>query len=396
MKFTLPVCLFATALATNAAAQAAPQEPQRPSDEFLAALERAWERTSIHADFRLRGEANFNLDDKDGRERARIRARLGVNHDLTDELVLGARIVTGDRDDPNSSHITIGDGFDGLEFTLDRAFLKYSPDWAEGTWVTGGKFSHGFQSTPIYGELVWDGDVQPEGVAIGHGFGEVGPIDALDCRAGFYTTLENGGGSDGYLAVAEVRAKGKVGDELGSTIATAYYNYNDPTPGSSSSLVGDNAGNAVIDLDGDTIPDRFVSDFGIWHSLVSVEVGGLDTPVKVSGEYVKNTRAEIDGDQGWAFGAGAGSKKEAGDWWVYYQWQVIEQDAVFSPFAQDDFLFQTNHRSHVAGVNYQFTSKVGVHLWALVSARDDTTPGVATADSEKNQWRVRLDLNAKL
>ena len=114
-----------------------------------------------------------------------------------------------------------------------------------------------------------------------------------------------------------------------------------------------------------------------------------------AGEYIKNTRADIDADEGWALGLSLGSAAKKGDWRTYYQWQVIEQDAVFSAFAQDDFLFSTNHRSHLFGVNYQLTDKIGLHLWGLVSARDKTfnTP---TTDSDSDQWRVRLDLNVKL
>ena len=79
---------------------------------------------------------------------------------------------------------------------------------------------------------------------------------------------------------------------------------------------------------------------------------------------------------------------------MYYQWQAVEQDAVFSAFAQDDFLFATNHRSHLVGANYQARENVGVHLWGLFSARDRTFPG-RTTDSDDEQWRVRLDVNVK-
>lgn len=79
---------------------------------------------------------------------------------------------------------------------------------------------------------------------------------------------------------------------------------------------------------------------------------------------------------------------------LYYQYSGIEQDSVFSPFAQDDFLLATNHRSHLFGLNYQFTDAIGLNLYALVSSRDETFPG-STTDSDSHQWRVRADLNVK-
>ncbi len=78
------------------------------------------------------------------------------------------------------------------------------------------------------------------------------------------------------------------------------------------------------------------------------------------------------------------------DWLAYYQWQVIEQDSVFSVVAQDDLLFATNHRSHVAGVRYRALKGLEAHLWGLVSK-----PDVDMNGSDQYQWRLRLDINTK-
>ena len=67
------------------------------------------------------------------------------------------------------------------------------------------------------------------------------------------------------------------------------------------------------------------------------------------GEYILNLLAEGEDQQGWAIGISLGKYKKQGGWKLYYQWQVVEEDAVFSAYAQDDFLFQTNHESHVFG-----------------------------------------------
>lgn len=135
----------------------------------------------------------------------------------------------------------------------------------------------------------------------------------------------------------------------------------------------------------------FVSDFGISNTILAVDYSGWSTPLIFAAEYIKNTRAKIKADDGWALGSTA----KKGEWRAYYQWQVIEQDSVFSPSAQDDFLLTTNFRGHLAGVKYQLTDKIGLNLWALVSALDNTfdTP---TTDSNAEQWRVQLDLNVKL
>lgn len=354
-----------------------------------------FEDLKLYGDLRLRHESSFRLDDQEDRNRERLRLRLGVNYRLTDELLMGARLVTGDPDDPNSPHVTLGDGFDKLAFNLDRVFLTYRPSWWEGSFLTAGKFDHPFYRNPVYGELVWDADVQPEGAVAGVSLRDVLGLESMTVTVGGYTLLEQGGGKDAYLVVGELAGRMRLGESAHTTLATGYYLYGNPTPGGASTLLAENAGNAVVDTTGDGIPDEFVSDFGIWDTIVGLEHDGWSIPLKLSSEYIDNTRAETDRDRGWAAGVALGSSAEKGDWRAYYQWQVVEQDAVFSPFAQDDFLLQTNHRSHVFGVNYQLTAGIGLHLWALVSARDatGTTP---TTDSEADQWRIRLDLNVKL
>lgn len=373
---------------------AAPQETA-PVPENLQAFVEVLDRLKFYGDFRLRAENDFNLDDRPSRDRRRLRLRFGVNYEMSDEVLFGTRLVTGDKDDPNSTHVTLGGGFDDIEINLDRAFLTYRPLWLEDSYATAGKFANPLYRNPVYAELAWDLDIQPEGAIVGHTEYDVVGLKELGFTAGAWDLQERRDGSDANMLVGELKGGFGLGGAATGTLATSYTYYGDTTPSDSTDLVRENAGNAVVDTTGDGFPDEFVSDFGLWHTVLGVNYSGANAPLAFGAEYIKNTRANIDKDQGWAFGAAWGSAAKKGDWRAYYQWQVIEQDAVFSSFAQDDFLFGTNHRSHLAGVNYQLTDDIGLHLWALISARDETfnTP---TTDSDDNQWRVRLDLNVKL
>ena len=372
----------------------APQDSATAPQSLPAWIE-TLDRLKFYGDFRLRAENDFELDDQRSRDRRRIRLRFGVNYDMSDEVLFGARLVTGDKDDPNSTHVTLGSGFDDVEINLDRAFMTYRPHWVADSYVTAGKFSNPFYRNPVYAELAWDLDIQPEGAIAGHTSYDVAGLRELMVTVGAYDLQEERNASDANMLVGELRGGIALGSTATGTPATSYTHYGDVTPGGSTTLVAENQGNAVIDTSGDGVPDEFVSDFGIWHTVLGVNYSGASAPLAFGAEYIKNTRAEIDQDQGWALGCAWGSTAKQGEWRVYYQWQVVEQDAVFSSLAQDDFLFSTNHRSHLFGVNYQLTDDIGLHLWGLVSARDQTfnTP---TTDSDDDQWRVRLDLNVKL
>ncbi len=371
-------------------------------DEYLAARpptreKMTWEKVLedlvLYGDLRLRHETSFKLDDKPDRNRERMRARFGANYRLTDEVLVGARITTGNPDDPNSPHRDLGHIFDSVEISLDRVFMTYRPKWAEGAWVTAGKFKHPFFQNPVYSELVWDADVHPEGAVMGYTFSNKGRLEKLNLMAGEYVLLEQSNADEASLSVFQASSRFRLADHLRMNLAVGYYRYSDTTPDGSPALLNDNAGNATIDTDGDGTADEFLSDFGILNPIAVFTYDAWKTPLTIAGEYILNTRSR-DNDQGWAAGFTLGTVRKQGDWLFYYQRQIIEQDSVFSAFTQDDFLFQTNHRSHVFGMKYKITDNMGIHPWGLISARDETSPGLTT-DSDKDQWRVRLDLDIK-
>ena len=102
-------------------------------------------------------------------------------------------------------------------------------------------------------------------------------------------------------------------------------------------------------------------------------------------------------DRGSGFGLGLsyGALKERGDFSLYYQYQEVERESVFSPWAQDDFLLSTNFRGHVAGAKYRLRDRIDLHLWALLAGRDRLTPGTPTSDSGETQERYRFDIDFK-
>ena len=172
--------------------------------------------------------------------------------------------------------------------------------------------------------------------------------------------------------------------------ALSYFLYSGiDTAGDPGFALSDNAGNALFDSDGDSIPDRFVADFEIIHPMAAITWNGWKKPLTISAEYIKNFEANIAGDQGWAVGVALGATRDKGDWRVYYQYQVVEQDAVLSAVSQDEFLFSTNFKGHVFGAQYQLTKQIQLHTWALVAERD--VPIAVLGQTDQSQWKLRGD-----
>lgn len=392
--------LLAQESGEDPAASLSKGEIARAVDEYLDAMEplrepSAWDRLAVrlglYGDMRLRAETSFRLPDEPARSRMRLRLRLGADYQATDELVVGARLVTGSRTDSRSSHITLGDGFEELEFTLDRAYATWRPNSWQPFWLTAGKFAPPFATNPVYGELAWDADVQPEGVLFGWRSEQTGFVESVELLAGEYVLLEQALAEESYATVVQLAGRARLSATVRGGLALGYTFYADPTPDGAGDLLDKNNGNATEDTSGDGTPDAFVSDFGILDLIGDLTLDFQGAPLTFSAELLENPRAKVSEDSGWALGFAWGRAARAGDWRLFYQFQRVERDAVFSVFAQDDFLFATNHVSHMLGLNHQLGDGVGLNLWALISHPEDPLPGESTDD----QWRVRLDLNLK-
>lgn len=358
------------------------------------------QRMNIFGDMRLRHESNVNLDDVPDRHRERARARLSMTYDVSDTVLIGVRGITGNFRDPGSSHETFGNsssgsGLGSWDFTLDRVYVTWSPALVDGLEITGGKFAHPFKRNPVFGELVWDDDVQPEGYKLTYTREDLGALDELFLTQGGYVLQEQGGGDEATLWVAQGAIKAAPADGWGVTAALGYYHYLDINPDGSTVLAtmlnpGNNAGNRL------NPPGTYMSDFRIINPFVAATWSGWEEhPVTVVGEFIHNVAAEGGDDDGWAVGVSTKGSLFERPVTVYYQYQAIERESVFAGFAQDDTLFRTNHRTHVAGMNIALDQRIGLHLRSFLSERDELTRTSPTADSDDTQIRLRADLNVK-
>ncbi|MCK4761876.1 MAG: putative porin [Candidatus Aminicenantes bacterium] len=329
----------------------------------------------FYGDFRFRGEYDTNRSEgREGRFRERVRLRLGILY-KTGVFTLGARLVTGNAADPNSTHQTLGTMLNRFSLSLDRAFVTFKPGKIP-LWITAGKFSHPFKTGGIYNELVWDGDVSPEGIAAGYTSG--GKKIKWGLIAGDYRLVERNNETDTSLFAGQFFVE-TTASRIVVLAACGLYEYRNLNV--DGQAFADNAGNFAGE------PERFASRFSIMDALLQIGVPGR-RPVFFSLQYFKNFAAVVDRDEGYALGCSVGRTQGPGDYKVYYQYQVVEQDAVFSPFSQDDFLQQTNFGGHLFGVKYNVASSVNLNLWGLLSKMDFPRAG-------EYQVRFRLDLNIK-
>jgi len=152
------------------------------------------DKLKIYGDVRFRTELDrdskkTNGDMRADRDRFRFRFRFGVKYALNENLEFGGRIRTGNPDNAQSPHVTIGDGFNSKDLSVDKAYIKYKKN---GFYIWAGKNSMNMWEPD---EMLWDGDVNPEGIALGNKF-KLGDNSKLAMNAGYFI-LNNDHGLDG-------------------------------------------------------------------------------------------------------------------------------------------------------------------------------------------------------
>lgn len=111
------------------------------------------------------------LNTRQNRSDVRLRARLGIDAAISDQVHAGIRIATGDNDSPVSTNSRLGGGFAKKDLWLDRAYVRLAPTpWAS---VTAGRFANPFSAAPgesperfASGDLIYDDDLNFDGVSV--------------------------------------------------------------------------------------------------------------------------------------------------------------------------------------------------------------------------------------
>jgi putative porin len=315
------------------------------------------DRIKVHGDLRYRHE----WIDREGRKdhtRHRVRGRVGVTAQLTDTVDVGFQIASGS-DDPVSTNQTLDMGFSSKDVWIDLAYFDWHPEQVDGLHIVGGKMKNPFYR-PGKTELVWDGDLRPEGLALKYSgdFGNAKPFASL---GGFWVD-ERSNDSDSYILGAQAGLKYKLSDTLSLTGGVSIYNYDDIQNRAPFYDASDSFGNSIrlADFRNAGSPILYAEDFTeveVFGEL-NAKVAGL--PVSVFGDYVQNVDADDD-DTGWLAGFKIGRCKEPGSFEFSYNYRELERDAVVGAFTSSDFGGGgTDGKGHTFGAGYQVSKRIAL------------------------------------
>ncbi len=361
-----------------AAEKARLAQPVAPAVAPVAAKPAAasWtEKVAIQGDLRGRYE-NIDDDNKsDERNRERVRARAAIVARPQDGLEVGFGLSTRQDGDPVSSNQTIGNGGSGKDIYLDLAYFN----WTAGVGLNaiGGKFRNNLHRPAKHG-LVWDGDLNPEGLGLSY---VNGPFFANAMS----TWIESD--SDSTEAVGVGGQLGVVwpfGDSVKLTAGAGYFTLNTAGKGGFFVVPGKSAkfyGNSV------DANSRYLYDYDEIEGFAELGFRLLGLPAVLFVDYVTNADADAF-DTGWAAGAQIGAARARGTWEFSYAFQDLERDAVFGLWTDSNFGGGgTDTSGHVLRSAYALSDKTSMGLAYFINEIGDN------AGDEQDYDRLQLDLN---
>jgi hypothetical protein len=318
-------------------------------------------------------------EERSGQARSRevVRFRIGVTTKINGLLNFGARLTTGDEDDPNTADITLGSFINDLEVSLDRVYLELKH---RSFSLIAGKFQNPFLTRT---DLVWDDDVNPQGIAASYTFSESGKI--VPKITGMLSIIDEHAGTiipDSTMWGGQIQFATHLNPVFILSLAGAYYDYQ--IKSLTNADAGDTRSNNLTS-DG----AAYLSDFNLLDVITVVEYQGLGEryPIRFVGNYVKNLGAKVSEDTGFSLDLYIGRVSEKKDMRYRYGYSVAETDAVLAAFSNDNTTIPTNYKQHTLTVDY-FVLDNTIFTLTCYYYKNKVAP-----DPDNNKWASRLRLN---
>lgn len=362
------------------------------------------------------------------RYRARVRARFGVEARVTSGIDAGLRFVTGNLNDPLSTNESLTGNFDKLTVGLDRAFIRVRPfgeaDRFGGSSLIFGKFDNPFFST----ELMFDNDLQFEGIAatLRATFGGDEDAPAVFLTGGAFPLEEwDFTGNDKYLFAGQLGVSGAPVDGVRLKAAAALYEFQHVQGQYNTQNLRDNDytapdlvqfGNSVFNLRRDggvvnTVKFGLASKFRVGAATARAEFDLTDKLMAwIDVEGLKNFAFDRDdltarmvpassGDMAWHANIGIGhiDMSQANSWNLNLGYRRLEADSTLDLFTDSDFgLGGTDQKGFVVQGNWSLSKNFWLTgSWYSARTIDLIDPTTGAAAPPVDTDTLMLDLNAK-
>jgi hypothetical protein len=287
-------------------------------------------KIKVNADFRYRHEliaaqqydAAGRKADTPDRNRERIRLRLGISYNVNPKFDIITRFATSTfssgAGDPVSTNQDLTNASAPKPFWVDRAYADYHPN--TNLAVRAGRFAVPYEGT----DLLWDADLNLEGIAVAGNSKKIGENWDLLGRAGGFWLTEQATGPDEAMFGAQggIRNSGKP---LGGQIAVGYYDYSNLKNGP---LLIKAFGNSAAG-------GRYLLDYNLLDISGQIKYTQAKWEGTILGDFATNTAVDSNHT---AYLAGFVLKvmQLPVDWELGYNYRDVKRDAVVGTFDDSD------------------------------------------------------------
>jgi len=289
-----------------------------------------WETIKVSGDLRYRHELIDDSTKSEDRTRHRARARLALTAKPREDVEIGLRLASGSAD-PVSTNQSLDGGFSSKGINVDRAYFKWTPDLGSDNTevrVTGGKMGVPFLK-PGKSDLLWDGDLSPEGLAVN--FDRKTGRFGFFAGAGLFWVEERSEDDDSLLSGGQLGLKYKA-DAFSITGGVGYFVFGEAEGREAFFNSEDGFGNTTTTAGTDELYDFEYEEF---EAFLEVGFKVADVPVKVFVDFVKNGDPGGE-DTGFLAGFEVGKGKKPGQIKFKYDYRKLEADAVIGAFTDSD------------------------------------------------------------
>lgn len=363
------------------------------------------------------------------RTRLTLRARLGVEAKISDDVNLGLRLSTGTTSGPASASQTLGTGFNKASVVLDRASLRWEP-WQDFR-VLAGRIANPFFGT----DLLWADDLGFDGVALQAERTLASGLYAFATAGAFPLEEFNADSRDKWLFGAQLGVDWSLGSSFRVRTALAFYDFHavegvrERLPPPSGPLAGTRGylnsqypvslrqkGNTLINLNDPT--SVAAPTWGLASSFQPINLTTAFTfqpgPSREAGlsiDWVMNSAFDINDIEARAGVPladllrerttglqlrghfGAPQLNQRGDWQVYAAFRQFERDAWIDGFTDTTWnLGGTNYRGWSLGGSYAFDIRTSLGLRMTSTRSLDDGYRSATGEATKSSAPLRIDV----
>ena len=268
------------------------------------------------------------VEDAEDRYRHRIRARFGIDAQVSDQLKTTFALSTAENNDPRSSNQSLDDNGTRKSITLDMAYADWN--FAQGANLVLGK-----QPWPYYRpgqSLFFDNDYNPEGGAIRYERGSLFGSGYAWWMNEQHNDNPSAEDADTYVFGAQLGFRMPIGDASNFVGFGHYFNCSG-CQGQSPLFNGASNGNTTYPAASSILV--FDYEIGELGAEFNTQIGAL--PLQLWANYAQNMASDVEEDTAYNVGVRLGRASNPRTWEAAAMYQSIDKDALFGQFIDSDF-----------------------------------------------------------